>query len=248
MEGRRSTMRYELFYWPGIQGRGEYIRLALEEAGAEYIDYALIPEEEGGGATAIEALLEAGDQPSFAPPFVRYGRQVVGQTANILAWIGPRLGLAPGGAAQGRWINQLQLTLADFLVEIHDTHHPVGVGLYYDEQRAESLLRAADFRANRLPKYLAYFERLLEQGSGTMLTGSTLSYADLSLAQIMTGLEWAFPKAMRQAERAFPLLHEHARRTFERPRIAAYLHSARRLPFNNDDIFRRYPELDGPLG
>ena len=156
-------MTYELYYWPGIQGRGEYVRLALEEAGADYVDIALVPDDEGGGVPAIERYLDGDDvaRPPFAPPFLKAGRRIIGQTANILLFLGGRLGLAPRDEAGRLWVHQLQLTLADFIVEIHDMHHPIGVGLYYEDQKPESRRRARDFRAHRLPKYLGYFECVL---------------------------------------------------------------------------------------
>lgn len=243
------AMRYELYYWPGIQGRGEFVRLALEDAGANYLDIALRPEEEGGGVPAILELLDSPDlaQPPFAPPFLKAGRQVIGQTANILLFLGPRLGLAPAGVARRRWAHQLQLTIADWLTEIHDTHHPLASSLYYEQQKAAAKRRAAAFLAERLPKFLGYFERVLARNpdSRTWLVGDTVSYVDLSTAQCIAGLGYAFPQATRRLLPAYPRLQRLHQLVFTRPRLRAYLASPRRLPFNNDDIFRHYPELDG---
>jgi len=236
---------YELYYWPGIQGRGEYVRLALEEADAPYRDMALIPEEEGGGAAGMMKLMERSDvaRPPFAPPFLKTGRQLIAQTANILLFLGPRHALTAETASGQLWVHQLQLTLADFIVEIHDTHHPVGGGLYYHEQKPEAKRRTEDFLANRLPKFLGYFETVIERGKGHWLTGKRLTYADLSLAQVVAGLRYAFPdstpKALRKCARV-GALHDAV---FARPRIAGYVASGRRLPFNNDDLFRRYDDL-----
>lgn len=242
-------MVYELYYWPGIQGRGEFVRLALEDAGAEYIDFALMPEEEGGGVPALERFLEGADveRPPFAPPFLKAGRQVIGQTANILLFLGGRLGLAPRDAAGRLWTHQLQLTIADFIAEIHDTHHPISVGLYYEEQKPAAKRRAKEFLANRLPKFLGYFERVLQRNpaGGPGMVGAQLTYADLSMAQVIAGLRYAFPSASRQALRACPRLRALHGEAFARPNIKRYLASGRRIAFNNDDIFRRYPELDG---
>lgn len=242
-------MVYELYYWPGIQGRGEFVRLALEDAGAEYIDFALVPEEEGGGVPALERFLEGADveRPPFAPPFLKAGRQVIGQTANILLFLGGRLGLAPRDAAGRLWTHQLQLTIADFIAEIHDTHHPISVGLYYEEQKPAAKRRAKEFLANRLPKFLGYFERVLQRNpaGGPGMVGAQLTYADLSMAQVIAGLRYAFPSASRQALRACPRLRALHGEAFARPNIKRYLASGRRIAFNNDDIFRRYPELDG---
>jgi glutathione S-transferase len=241
-------MTYVLYYWPGIQGRGEYVRLALEEAGAKYVDVALVAAEEGGGVPAIEGYLEGEDvqRPPFAPPFLKAGRQLIGQTANILLYLGGRLGLAPRDEAGRLWTHQLQLTIADFIVEIHDTHHPIGGGLYYSEQKREARRRARDFLAARLPKFFGYFERVLERnpGPGPWLVGRRLTYADLSLAQVVAGLRYAFPKASRPAVRAHPRLRALHDAVFARPRIKRYVASKRRLAFNNDDLFRRYRELD----
>jgi glutathione S-transferase len=242
-------MVYELYYWPGIQGRGEFVRLALEQAAAPYVDIALVPEEKGGGAGAIARFLEdeSLERPPFAPPFLRAGRQLIGQTANILLFLGGRLDLAPRDAAGKRWAHQLQLTIADFVVEIHDTHHPVGGGLYYQEQKREAKRRSKDFRETRLPKFLNYFERVLKcsPSGGSRMVGRRTSYVDLSMAQVVAGLRYAFPNASREVLRSCPrlrTLHDHV---FSLPRIRRYVASGRRLTFNDDDIFRHYPELDG---
>jgi glutathione S-transferase len=241
-------MIYELYYWPGIQGRGEFVRLALEEAAAEYLDLALVPEARGGGVAALMKFLDGPEiaRPPFAPPFLKAGRRIIGQTANILLFLGPRLGLVPRDQGGRLWVHQLQLTLADFLVEIHDTHHPIGGGLYYEEQKPEARRRSRDFLSQRLPKYLGYFDCVIEHNpdSDKWLSGSRLSYADLSMAQVVAGLRYAFPAASRKTLRACPRLRALHDEVFARPRIKRYVASGRRLEFNNDDIFRRYPELD----
>jgi glutathione S-transferase len=240
-------MRYELYYWPEIQGRGEFVRLVLEEAGADYVDVARQPSRRGG-VPAMLRLMGGGKvkHPPFAPPFLKAGAQLLGQTANILMYLGDRHGLAPVAEAGRLWTHQLQLTLADFLVEIHDTHHPIASGLYYEDQREVARRRAADFLKTRAPKYVGYFERILA-GNATRqryLLGARLSYPDISLFQTVAGLRYAFPRAMKRLERKCPrvvALHDAVAR---RPRIAAYLASERRIPFNEMGIFRRYPELD----
>jgi len=241
-------MIYELHYWPGIQGRGEYVRLALEDAGAKYVDVALVPEERGGGVPAMERYLTGDDvaRPPFAVPFLKAGRQLIGQTANILLFLGARLDLAPRDAAGRLWTHQLQLTLADFIVEIHDTHHPIGAGLYYEQQKPAAKRRAKDFVANRLPKFLGYFERVIERngGSAPWMVGNRISYADLSMAQVIAGLRYAFPIATRRELRGRRRLRALHDAVFARPRIKRYVASGRRIPFNDDDIFRHYPELD----
>ncbi len=233
-------MRYELYYWPGIQGRGEFVRLALEEAGAAYVDVA----RRSGGTDKMLRLLDGSRvaRPPFAPPFLRAGALLIGQTANILAFLGPRHGLAPANPAGRLWINQLQLTIADLVDEAHDTHHPIASSLYYEDQRAEAKRRTADFLAARVPKYLGYFEDLLD--GGKFLAGARPSYADLSLFQAVAGLRYAFPRALKRIERRHPRVAALHERIATRPRVAAYLASKRRIPFNEMGIFRHYPELD----
>jgi glutathione S-transferase len=232
-------MRYELYYWPQIQGRGEYVRLALEEAGADYADVA---RQRGMGA--MTKMMEAGGTPPFAPPFLKAGKLVIGQTANILLYLGPRHGLAPKAEAGRLWLHQLQLTIADLVVEIHDTHHPLGSSLYYEDQRGPAKKRTDEFWKQRVPKYLGYFERLLEGSGGSWITGRRVSHVDLSLFQIVAGLRYAFPKRMKAFERKIPGLADLHDRVAIRPNIKAYLASERRIPFNEEGIFRHYKELD----
>ena len=241
-------MRYELFYWPGIQGRGEFVRLALEEGGADYVDVARRSERSGMGMAAMFRLMESETlaQRPFAPPFLRIGEQVIGQTANILLFLGPRLGLAPEDEMGRLWVHQLQLTIADLVAEAHDTHHPIASGLYYEEQKDEALRRAADFTASRMPKFFDYFEAVLQRSpGGEWLAGEMPTYADLSLFQVVEGLRYAFPRAMARLEPEYPQLVALHGRVVQRKRIRSYLRSKRRIPFNNEDVFRRYPELDG---
>jgi glutathione S-transferase len=241
-------MRYTLYYWPGIQGRGEYVRLALEYAGAKYTDISLVPEKKGGGVPAIQKYLEGRSvvRPPFAPPFLKAGRLLIGQTANILLYLGGPLKLAPRDEAGRLWTHQLQLTIADFIVEAHDTHHPIGSGLYYEQQKRPAKLRTKDFLAHRVPKFLGYFERVIARNPARApgMVGARLTYADLSMAQVIAGLEYAFPKAMRKVMPKHPHLRALTDHVLSRPRIARYLASRRRLAFNNDDLYRRYPGLD----
>jgi glutathione S-transferase len=241
-------MTYELYYWPGIQGRGEFVRLALEEAGAPYRDVALVPETKGGGASAVAKVLNAKSlkRPPFAPPILKAGRQFIAQTPNILLYLGSHHRLAPRDEAGRLWVHQLQLTVSDFYLEIFSTHHPLGDAYAYEEQKAAAKRRTKDFLSARLPKFLGYFERVLERNRtrAPWMVGTQLTYADLSMAHVLAGLQYAFPIAIRKAMRNRPrlrALHDHA---FERPRIALYTASVRRLPFNNEDLFRHYPELD----
>jgi glutathione S-transferase len=235
-------MRYELYYWPEIQGRGEFVRLVLEEADADYVDVARRP----GGEKKMFALMENARlaTPPFAPPFLKAGNLLMAQTTNIMLFLGRRHGLVPKTEAGMLWVHQLELTIADFLVEIHDTHHPIGSGLYYEDQKRESKRRAQDFLENRAPKYLGYFERALARSRGGFLAGARLTTPDLSMFQIVEGLRYAFPKAMRRYERKYKRVLALHDRVARRPRIAAYVNSERRIPFNQMGIFRHYPALD----
>ncbi len=235
-------MHYQLYYWPTIQGRGEYVRLALEEAGAGYTDIA----RDGNGTAAMMKLMAVGKgTPPFAPPFLKAGKLVIGQTANILLYLGSRHALAPKAEAGKLWLHQLQLTITDLVLEVHDTHHPLGPSLYYEEQKAPAKKRSDDFWKSRGPKYLSYFEELLAANGGSYVTGRRLTYVDLSLFQIVEGLRYAFPKRMKAFEREIPGLIGLHDRVAARPNIKAYLASDRRIAFNEDGIFRQYKALDG---
>jgi glutathione S-transferase len=235
-------MRYQLFYWPGIQGRGEFVRLALEDAGAAYDDVA----RKSRGMDRMMAMMDGVRErrPPFAPPFLKAGSLIIAQVAEILFYLGPKLRLAPRGEADRLWLHQLQLTVADFVKEIHDTHHPVGSGLYYEDQKREARRYAGGFLDERAPKYLGYFETVIARSGGPWLLGRRFSYIDLSIFQLVEGLRYAFPKAMSRIETDLPGLVGVHDRVMKRPGIKAYLTSDRRLPFNESGIFRRYPELD----
>jgi glutathione S-transferase len=237
-------MRYEFYYWPTAQGRGEFVRLALEEAGADYIDVARRPGKRG--VPAMTRLMDdrRSKRPPYAPPLIKAGKLVIAQTANILLYLGPRLGLAPRDEAGRLWAHQLQLTISDLVVEIHDTHHPVTTYLYYEEQRPAAKRRTADFWRYRVPKILGYFERVLARSGGPHVLGRRLCYVDLSLFQIIEGLRYAFPKRMQRFEKKVPRLVALHDRVAKRPRIAAYLASKRRIPFSQWGIYRYFKELD----
>lgn len=240
-------MPYELYYWDGLQGRGEFVRLALEQARAPYVDIARGGDDEGQGESAITALMSSKTEPfiPFAPPFLRDGELIVSQTANILLYLGPKLGLAPKGDL-AYIVHSLQLTIADMVTEAHDTHHPIASGQYYEDQAAPAKARATDFLKHRLPKFMRYFERVLAQNPDGEhhLAGDSLTYADLSMFQLIEGLRYAFPRATARFALNYPRLAALRDAVAALPNIAAYLASDRRLPFNETGIFRHYPELD----
>lgn len=236
-------MRYQLYYWPDIQGRGEFVRLALEDAGAAYDDVA----RKAGGMDRMMAMMEGrrDRRPPFAPPFLKAGKLVIAQTAEILFWLGPRLKLAPRAEVDRLWLHQLQLTAADFVKEIHDTHHPLGGEFYYEDARAEAKRFTENFLSVRAPKYLGYFETVLKKSGGPYALGRKVTTMDLSLFQLVEGLRYAFPNAMRRFERDVPRVVEARDRVAERTNIKRYLSSPRRIAFNDTGVFRHYPELDG---
>jgi len=238
-------MTYELFYWPEIQGRGEFVRLALEDAGADYRDVA---RTRAGFRRMMRLMARGTDTPSFAPPFLRDGKHVIGQTAAILFYLGPCLDLAPRNESKRLWVHQIQLTLADMVAEIHDTHHPLGPSLYYEDQKRPARLRSDSFLKERVPKFMGYFDRLIGRSGGPFLTGRRATYADLSLFQVVEGLRYAFPRHMGKAERTVGRVVAVRDRVSERSGLAAYLESDRRLPFSTEGIFRHYPELDKGRG
>jgi glutathione S-transferase len=238
-------MRYELYYWPSIQGRGEFIRLALEEAGADYIDVAR--RRGKAGVAAMMKFMQGRRlaRPPYAPPFLKAGKTIVAQTANILLFLGARLKLAPRDEAGRLWAHQLQLTISDLVDEIHDTHHPISGWLYFEEQRPAARRRTKDFWRYRVPKFLGYFERVLKNSGGKFSIGRRLTYVDLSLFQIIEGLRYAFPKRMKRFERKIPLLIALHDKIAERPRVKSYLASPRRIAFSQWGIYRYFKELDG---
>ena len=237
---------YELYYWPILPGRGEFVRLVLEEAGVPYRDVARLPEEDGGGFKPLLAFMqgERPGQPAYAPPILVHGELVLAQSAAICAYLGERHGLAPAEPGKRMQALQLQLTIADVADEAHDTHHPINASLYYEDQKDAAHKASQHFLDQRLPRFLGYFERVLERSGRAWLMGDTLTYPDLSLFQLVEGLAYAFPKGFARAAGQTPLLLALRDRVAKRPRIAAYLASDRRLAFNEHGVFRHYPELD----
>jgi len=239
---------YELYYWPVIPGRGEIVRLVLEDGGASYRDVARQPERDGGGFPAVVAARrgELGGLRPFAPPVLKHGELVIAQTLAILDYLGPRLGLTPGTDAGRIHALQLGLTWMDLLVEAHDTHHPLGNSLYYEDQKDAAMMAARTFRNERLPGWLDYFESVLAANPSGWQVGDAATTADIIGYFVVDGLGHAFPQAWHALASEHPRLVALRDRVAARPNIAAYLASPRRIAFNRDGIFRHYPELDGP--
>ena len=231
-------MTYDLWYWTGIPGRGEFVRLALEAGAIAYRDRA---REEGDEALMADMKARG---TVYAPPYLVAGDLCIAQTANILLFLGDRHGLAPEDEKGRLLASQVQLTIADMVAEAHDVHHPVGASLYYEDQKAEAARRAQEFRAKRMPKFLAYFERLIA-GEGPWLLGARWTYPDLSLFQLVEGLSYAFPRRMAALANDIPLTLALRDRVNALPELAAYLAGDRRLPFSEEGLFRHYSELDG---
>lgn len=250
---------YELLYHPGIPGRGEFIRLVLEAAGVPYKDLANDSIE---GAYSVQAIIDPsstgdddGNPPPFAPPALRIPSEgkrgtalVIYQTPSILAYLGDRLGLAGADQAERAWVLSHTLTALDCNNEVHDTHHPIAVSEYYEAQMDEALKKAKVFREHRIPKFLGYFERLLmgnkEHGGGRYLVGCKLSFADTTVWQVLSGLEFAFPREIEARKQEYPTLFEKFYPSIrEEKGIKEYLASNRRLPFGMG-VYRHYPELD----
>lgn len=241
---------YRLYYWPGLPGRGEFVRLVLEQAGAEYEDVARRPAEEGGGVPAVVAAIrgEQGGMRPFAPPILVDGELVLAQAPNICAYLAARHGLVPKDEPSRALAMQVALTIADLVAEAHDTHHPVATSKYYADQVDEAKSAAREFVEQRMPKFLRYFEAVLTaSGDGPRdpyLVGQQLSYVDLSMNQVLRGLEYAFPRGFAHYASEIPRLLALREAVDALPAIAAYRSSPRCLPFNEDGIFRRYAELD----
>jgi glutathione S-transferase len=235
-------MPYRLWYWPTIQGRGEFVRLALEAADIAYFDCARVE----GGAALVEDMRSRGPMAPFAPPYLDTGSMTIAQVAHILTWLADAHGLAPRDEATLFWTIQLQLTVTDLVAEVHNVHHPVAVDAYYEDQKDAAARAAESFRAQRMPKFLSYFEHATQAKHGDWIAGAHWSPIDTSLFQLVAGLRYMFPRRMATLEPDLPGLTALHDGVAALPGIAAYLASERRLAFNTDGIFRHYPELDAP--
>ncbi|KAG5915913.1 hypothetical protein E4U42_007875 [Claviceps africana] len=244
--------KYELIYWPGIPGRAEFIRLLFEEAGVAYLDTAKKESEAVSRVTALTAAENKGDKnnaPALACPALKHGDVMLFQTPNILLYLAPKLGLAPAAGNAMYQLNQIVLTILDFLSnEVHDTHHPMGPSATYEDQKPEAKKRAESFKTDRLPKFLAYIQRVLDgeaSGEGPWLHGGNFTYADLVLFQGIHGTEFAFPNTMKKMRDSgkYDGVFNLVRAVGDRPNIKEYLTSDRRASYSTG-IWRHYPELD----
>ncbi len=233
-------MSYDLWYWPSIQGRGEFVRLVLEGAGIRYRDRA----REDGAEALIRDMHGRGGFGPFAPPYLVDGDFAIAQVAHILAYLTEENDLGSGDLRTDLSMIQLQLTVTDIVAEVPDFHHPVGAYKYYHAQQDEARAAAASFRSARLPKYLGYFEAALGVNDGPFVLGRKWCHVDTSLFQLVEGLGYAFPKRMAALQADYPRLHAVRDAVAALELIAAYLASDRRIPFSEDGIFRHYPELD----
>jgi glutathione S-transferase len=236
---------YELYYWPTIPGRGEFVRLVLEDADQPYVDIARLPEAEGGGVAGLQRALAAAPL-GLAPPMLKLGQTSICQTLQICNFVAKRQGRLPAGRSGESDAQHLAGTLYDFVVEIHNVHHPLSSALHYEEQKTEAARAAMAFVEHRLPKFLGFFERCIEHNAGRepWLLGTDLSYVDLWLFQVTEGLRYAFPKTMSQRMGSYPKVASANDAVRARPPLASYLASERRIPFNEQGLFRHYPELD----
>lgn len=237
---------FELIYWPHLQGRGEFVRLVLEEAGATYLDVARAPEAQGGGLDSVLAFRErrVAGRPLYAPPILKHAGQLFAQTSVICGYVGERYDLAGSGANDRFVVNEWMLGVLDCVDEAHDTHHPISTADYFEDQIPESVRAATAFVSTRLPLRLDYFEAAIEFSGGPWLLGKEFTYADLGLFQLYEGLHYAFARAMAVHASRYPKLAELHRAVRARPRISAYLGSTRRIPFNEHGVFRHYAQLD----
>jgi len=231
-------MSYQLWYWPSIPGRGEFVRLALEAAEIEYEDMA---REQGAEALIADLQGRGGIRP-FAPPYLVDGELCIGQTAHILAFLADRHDFGAGELEVDLQLIQLQLDITDIVAEVHNVHHPVAAALYYQDQIDAAYEAAQHFRDQRLPKYLDHFEAALEENGGPCVLGDRWTHVDTSLFQLMEGLDYMFPNRMRELD--YPRLELCRQAMMEIAGVEQYLASDRRLSFNEDGIFRFYPELD----
>ncbi|MCV0384391.1 MAG: glutathione S-transferase [Erythrobacter sp.] len=241
-----SGAAYDLWYWPSIQGRGEFVRVFMEAAGLSYRDRARETDAQAL-VEDMEARAEGGDFAPYAPPYLveRETDFAIAQVAHIVSWLTGHHDLGSGDEQTDLHLIQLQLTITDIVAEAHDTHHPVAGSLYYDDQKDAAARAAKAFREERMPKYFDHFEQALEvREGGPFVLGERWSHVDTSLFQLVEGLRYAFPQRMKALEGDYPALVACRDAVADIEGVAAYCDSDRRLAFNEDGIFRHYPELD----
>ncbi|MXO84844.1 glutathione S-transferase [Altererythrobacter aurantiacus] len=236
-------MSYDLWYWPSIQGRGEFVRLFMAAAGIEWRDCAREKD--------AEALLDDMDERKekgfapYAPPYLVDGDFAIAQVAHIVTWLSEKHDIGAADEADKLHLIQLQLDITDIVEEVHSVHHPVASSLYYDDQKDAAEQAAEKFREERIPKYFDHFEQALGvKDGGPFSLGSTWSHFDTSLFQLVEGLEYAFPRRMAAIKDDYPMIFACRDAVALIDGLAAYVASEDRIPFNEDGIFRHYPELD----
>jgi glutathione S-transferase len=233
-------MTYQLWYWPSIPGRGEFVRLPLEAAGVPYRDMA----RELGADALIEDMKQRQGHKPFAPPYIVEGDLVIGQVAHILTVLSDRHGFGAGELSRDLQLIQLQLDISDIVQEVHSVHHPLAIGKYYHEQKEAALVRAQEFRSERMVKYLKHFEQALSLEDGPFVLGARWSHVDTSLFQLCAGLAYAFPRRFAALQSRYRRVQGACEAVANLPGVAAYRASDRCISFNEDGIFRHYPELD----
>ena len=184
----------------------------------------------------------------FAPPFLRDGGVIVSHAAAILLYPGRADRTRANRRRTGAYGRTRYRAITDIVAEVYNSHHPIDADKWFHEQKDAAIARAAVFRRDRMPKYsFGWFERLLAANPAGVdhLVGGFVTYADLSLFQLVEGLRFAFPLASERTLARLPRVTALHKAMAERPRLKAYLASERRVPFKETGIFRRYPELDG---
>ncbi|MXO64197.1 glutathione S-transferase [Altericroceibacterium endophyticum] len=236
-------MVYDFWYWPTLPGRGDFIRYPLEAAQIPYTDCAR--DAEDGFAAVAEHLEAKQGCHAFAVPLLETGSESIAQTANILLFLNQEHGLGPSDAAGMRYLNQLQCDIADITEEVHAVHHPISTAFYYEDQRDAAIQSAEKFREQRIPKYLAHFERIANAHDGDwLLEGDSWSTGDTSIAYLLDGLHFMFPLRMAALQSDYPTIHQIQQKTFALEYLDAYRASDRCAAFGTEGIFRNYPELD----
>ncbi|KAK4058824.1 hypothetical protein OIO90_000270 [Microbotryomycetes sp. JL221] len=256
-----SKPDFEVVYHAGIPGRAEFVRLMFEATGVTYRD---APQEDGQDCIIPYVTGNFADHDKnplpFAVPVLRHNDVVISQVPNIVLYLSSRLppidldGESTNTAqtpaplhdlSTFHWLEQL-MTILDMNNEVHETHHPIDIRLYYEDQKAEAQKRAQAFREARIPKFLGNFENNIKKHTSGFLN-EKVSPADLALFHMVEGILFAFPERINQVKSEFPHVFKLRDTIKSSRRIQAYINSGRRIPFNNYGIFRHYTELDGEV-